>query len=77
MSEADSTKAVAVAFGGVTPIFRVQSLPASLDYYLNVLGFNLDWEGPGIFASVSRDDRGSRWQRPAVWRGPDGRSTDR
>ena len=43
-----------VAFEGMTPILRVESLSASIDYYVNVLGFRLDWEGPGIFASVSR-----------------------
>lgn len=38
-----------------TPIFRVESLRAAIDHYVNVLGFKLDWEGPGVFASVSRD----------------------
>jgi catechol 2,3-dioxygenase-like lactoylglutathione lyase family enzyme len=41
------------AFEGVTPILRVQNLPASVDYYLQRLGFKLDWDGPH-FASVSR-----------------------
>jgi hypothetical protein len=43
------------AFGGVTPIFRVSSLTDSVNYYVNVLGFTLDWQDPGIIASVSRD----------------------
>ena len=43
-----------VAFEGVTPILRVQSLAASIEHYVQVLGFSLDWEGPGVFASVSR-----------------------
>ena len=44
-----------LAFEGVSPILRVESLPASIDYYVRVLGFKLDWESPGIIASVSRD----------------------
>ena len=52
MSETDP--ATPVEFGGATPIFRVRSLSASLDYYVNVLGFKMDWGGPGGFASVSR-----------------------
>src|SRR5690242_8516520 len=43
------------ALGGATPIFRVTNLRASIEHYVNVLGFNLDWEGAGTFASVSRD----------------------
>jgi catechol 2,3-dioxygenase-like lactoylglutathione lyase family enzyme len=42
-----------VDFGGVTPIFRVHDLRASLDYYVRVLGFKIDWEAGG-FVSVSR-----------------------
>ena len=45
----------ATAFGGVTPILRVQSLSISIDHYVTVLGFKLDWHEPGIMASVSRD----------------------
>ena len=41
-------------FGPATPIFRVASLRESLDYYVNVLGFKIDWEDVSI-ASVSRD----------------------
>ena len=55
MSERESTKAAATVLGGVTPIFRVQSLSASIDYYVKVLGFKIDWEHHGIIASVSRD----------------------
>lgn len=47
-----------VAFHGAMPILRVNDLEASLDYYIRVLGFTLDWrddaDGPS-FASVSRD----------------------
>ena len=43
-----------IVFEGTTPILRVENLSASVDYYVKVLGFQLDWEGPGIFASVTR-----------------------
>jgi catechol 2,3-dioxygenase-like lactoylglutathione lyase family enzyme len=42
-----------IAFEGVTPILRVRSVAASLDYYARVLGFKVDWQHP-YFASVSR-----------------------
>jgi uncharacterized glyoxalase superfamily protein PhnB len=44
----------AVTFGGVTPVFRVENLDASLKFYLDVLGFTLDFRAPESFASVSR-----------------------
>ena len=55
MSETESPKAAAVVFEGVTPILAVRNLPASIDYYVSVLGFKVDWHQPGIIASVSRD----------------------
>ena len=42
-----------IAFEGVTPVLRVRSVAASLDYYVRVLGFKVDWQHPN-FASVSR-----------------------
>jgi uncharacterized glyoxalase superfamily protein PhnB len=42
-------------FGGAAPIFRVENLRASIDYYVTVLGFTVDWEYSGNIASVSRD----------------------
>lgn len=42
-----------VGFEGVCPILRVQNLAASLDYYVSILGFMIDWQAP-FFASVSR-----------------------
>jgi catechol 2,3-dioxygenase-like lactoylglutathione lyase family enzyme len=45
-------------FGRATPILAVRDLTASIDYYVNVLGFTLDWQGPGPFASVSRGECG-------------------
>jgi catechol 2,3-dioxygenase-like lactoylglutathione lyase family enzyme len=41
--------------GSAAPIFRVADLRASIDYYVDVLGFEVDWEDPGSIASVSRD----------------------
>jgi predicted enzyme related to lactoylglutathione lyase len=40
---------------GVIPILRVSSLAASLDYYVQVLGFTIRWHDPGVMASVGRD----------------------
>jgi catechol 2,3-dioxygenase-like lactoylglutathione lyase family enzyme len=42
------------SFNGAAPIFRVARLAASLEYYVTVLGFKIDWEESGI-AAVSRD----------------------
>jgi catechol 2,3-dioxygenase-like lactoylglutathione lyase family enzyme len=42
----------AVAFEGSQPILRVSDLNASVDYYVNVLGFKLDFRES--IASVSR-----------------------
>jgi Glyoxalase superfamily protein len=41
-------------FENIVPILRVESLLASIDYYLNALGFAVDWQD-GSMASVSRD----------------------
>lgn len=43
MSQTDEAKAAAVKFGGCNPIFRVRSVAESVDYYVRVLGFKLDW----------------------------------
>ena len=43
-----------VEFGGATPILSVRDLPIAIDYYVNVLGFAVDWGGPHVIASVSR-----------------------
>ncbi len=42
-----------VEFGGVTPILRVANLDASVEYYVEKLGFVLQWRDGG-FASVKR-----------------------
>ena len=42
-------------FEGATPILRVADFDASVAYYVNALGFHLDWSD-GRFGSVSRGD---------------------
>jgi catechol 2,3-dioxygenase-like lactoylglutathione lyase family enzyme len=58
MSPVEGQKAIPIVFNGVTPILRVNDLEASLNFYVGVLGFKMDWrdddDGPS-FASVSRD----------------------
>jgi len=54
MSETNSANAGTNTFGGAIPVFRVASVRASIEYYVNCLGFKVNWESP-IFASVSRD----------------------
>lgn len=54
MSETESSNKTPVRFDGVTPILVVRDFAASLDYYVKVLGFKLEWGGGG-FGSVSRD----------------------
>jgi catechol 2,3-dioxygenase-like lactoylglutathione lyase family enzyme len=38
----------------IVPILRVEDLAASKRFYVDTLGFKLDWEAPGMI-SVSRD----------------------
>lgn len=45
-----------INFHPAAPIFRVANLAASLDYYVSVLGFTIDWEYEHNIASVSRGD---------------------
>ena len=54
MSSAEQPKPTASVFECVNPIFPVENLKVSLDYYVGVLGFKVDWHEPGIMASVSR-----------------------
>jgi hypothetical protein len=42
-------------FHPASPILRVSNLKASLDHYVRILGFAIDWEYGDIIASVSRD----------------------
>lgn len=55
MSTAEQPKITAVGFEGVTPILRVANVDASIHYYVDKLGFKLDWAADDVgFASVSR-----------------------
>ncbi|MBI3765121.1 MAG: VOC family protein [Ignavibacteriales bacterium] len=42
-------------FHPASPILRVLNLQASIDHYVKVLGFTVDWQDPGIIGSVTRD----------------------
>ncbi|HUI85442.1 MAG TPA: VOC family protein [Candidatus Binatia bacterium] len=52
MSQSEAA-AQTTQFECVTPIVPVANLQASIEYYVNVLGFRIDWHG-GPMASVSR-----------------------
>jgi len=59
VSERKSSKAAKIGVECIIPILKVNSLAASLRYYVDVLGFQVDW-GDGdksTFASVSRGGR--------------------
>lgn len=43
-----------IRFHGAVPGLRMRNLAASVDHYVNVLGFAVDWQYEGIMASVSR-----------------------
>ena len=45
----------AMRFHPASPILRVGNLATSLRYYVDLLGFSIDWEYGGRIASVSRD----------------------
>src|SRR5205814_106791 len=40
----------------IVPILSVKRLPASISFYVEMLGFKVDWQ-TATFASVSRDQR--------------------
>jgi catechol 2,3-dioxygenase-like lactoylglutathione lyase family enzyme len=49
-----------IEFGRVTPVFRIFSLEKAREFYLDFLGFKVDWEhrfGPNfpVYMQVSRD----------------------
>lgn len=53
-AKSDHGSCGATVFGGVNPIFRVASVEASVKYYVDSLGFKLNWATKD-FACVSRD----------------------
>jgi catechol 2,3-dioxygenase-like lactoylglutathione lyase family enzyme len=52
MTPAKAQDSEGIVFGGVQPILRIDNLATSLDYYVRVLGFKVDFQE--IIASVSR-----------------------
>jgi catechol 2,3-dioxygenase-like lactoylglutathione lyase family enzyme len=50
---ADSTSSAPLELGGVTPVLRVSNAAASRDYFVNTLGFKVNFD-VGDFVSVSR-----------------------
>jgi catechol 2,3-dioxygenase-like lactoylglutathione lyase family enzyme len=58
MSTTNAPAQSKIAFGGVTPVLRVASVEASLDYYTRALGFQVNFKSPNdtapLFASISR-----------------------
>lgn len=55
MPKTEAPKIEVAKFEGVTPVLPVQSLSASIDYYVGTLGFKLNWQEGSGFSSVSRD----------------------
>ena len=45
-----------MSYEGVVPILRVADLTTSIDYYTNILGFELQWQEPSVLASIIRDE---------------------
>ena len=43
------------SFGGPVPVFRVKDVDASIAYYVNALGFKVQWRASEGFACVARD----------------------
>ena len=58
MAPATTSIAKKITFGGVTPVLRVSSVPASIEYYTRTLGFQVNFRFPDehapFFASISR-----------------------
>jgi hypothetical protein len=42
---------------GIVPILRVARLDVSVAYYVERLGFGIEWQEAGVMASVSRDGK--------------------
>jgi catechol 2,3-dioxygenase-like lactoylglutathione lyase family enzyme len=59
MSNGKLVNAARIGVECIIPILRVNSVAASIRFYVDVLGFKLDWGGEdeSSFASVSRDGR--------------------
>lgn len=55
MPDSERANTSTVTVENAIPILRVRSVQASIDYYVKVLGFEVDWHVEGSTASVSRD----------------------
>ncbi len=60
------------SFGGPVPVFRVKDVDASIAYYLNALGFKLQWRASEGFACVTRDKcsifmTSDKQSQPRMW----------
>jgi len=55
MTATETQRERATTFGGVNPVFRVTDLQASIRYYVDCLGFKVDFQHEPFFASVSRN----------------------
>ena len=85
MSQETGAAKAAIEFGGVTPVLRVRDVAASLDYYVRVLGFRINFQFPKpeepYFASVSRGKCGlflsaGDQGNPGSWVWIDGKDVD-
>lgn len=56
MSASKATGPTAARFHHPAPILPVRDLAASIEHYVRILGFRLDWKDRDALASVSRDD---------------------
>ena len=58
MSSATTAKETESQLECIIPILNVKNVPASIDHYVNVLGFKKDWDwgDPPDFGCVSRDN---------------------
>ena len=58
MPDATTVKGTAAKVECIIPILNVRNFAASIDYYVNVLGFRLEWDwgDPPDVGSVERDD---------------------
>ena len=76
----EPTRTAPLPFGGVTPVLRVRDVAASRDYYIQALGFKVNFETEDLI-SVSRGRCGlflcqGDQGRPGAWVWIDGRDID-
>jgi hypothetical protein len=57
MSEMDAPNSTPNGFGSATPILPVRKLETSIDFYVKIFGFSVNFVDRRRFASVSRARR--------------------